>query len=240
MNPDGHSIAIFEKHYHHLRNLENRVFSDEIVLQLPYVNKGGHKNEWRLRAKSAQRFIKYLSKNKGLTNILEVGSGNGWFTHQMNLHSGAQVYGIEVNKLELAQAKRLFQNERTHFIEFDLNESIWPGPMPNWIVFNASIQYFADLSKILESCLNILSTGGEIHIIDSPFYAKENLKSAKIRSEIYFKNMNVPEMIQFYYHHSKDELASFKPQYLYSPAKFPMNRLFKDSPFPWVRITKNE
>jgi ubiquinone/menaquinone biosynthesis C-methylase UbiE len=240
MNSDGHSIKNFEKHYIHLRQLEKRVLSDEMVLLLPTVLAENHQNEWRLRAKSSQRFVKFLNKHKGLTNILEVGCGNGWFTHQMSLHSDAHIYGIEVNNVELEQAKRLFKNEHTHFMSFNLNESIWPGPTPNWIIFNASIQYFPVLSTILERCLALLPVGGQIHIIDSPFYSTETLESAKRRSEIYFKKMNVPEMEQYYHHHSLNELVAFMPQYLYKPLKFPMNRIFPDSPFPWIRITKNE
>lgn len=240
MNNDGHSIKNFEKHYLDLRKLEKRVLSDELVLQLPKINNDNHQREWKLRAKSCQRFINYLSKHEGLTNILEVGCGNGWFTHQMNLHTTAQIYGVEVNTLELEQAKRLFENKNTHFLEFNLSQSTWTGPIPNWIVFNASIQYFPDLTDILERCLKIIPTGGEIHIIDSPFYSKANVQSAKTRSEIYFREMNVPEMREFYYHHLIEELTTFKPTYLYKPSKFPINRLRKDSPFAWMRIRKDE
>jgi SAM-dependent methyltransferase len=238
MNKNRDFTASFEDAYLRLRKKEHRVIEDTDVLALPHLHHGPHQKEWRLRAKSARRFMHFLQKKSNLHTVVEIGCGNGWFTHLISKNTQALVYGTEVNKPELAQAHRLFGSEKTRFVEFNLATAQWPFERPDLIVFNASIQYFPSLPGILQQALLQLNLGGQVHIIDSPFYAPTELAAARERSASYFKNMGEGDMENFYFHHSVEDLQPFQPTYLYKPPPFPMNRIIKDSPFPWISITK--
>lgn len=242
MNSAKDSVNNFENAYLHLREKENRLMKDEDIKSLPYLKHGSHVNEWKLRAKTSERFTAFLRKKTSIQCILEIGCGNGWFTHQMSLNTKAVVFGTDVNKLELKQAHDFFANEKTQFREFNLVGSnirlLWKDALPDIIVFNASIQYFHNLSNVLSTALEFIKNNGEIHILDSPFYSGNELEPAQKRSAHYFEKMNVPEMKNHYFHHSKDDLAKFNPKFLYTSPLFPFNKVIKDSPFPWVCITK--
>jgi SAM-dependent methyltransferase len=238
MNKTRESQPSFEDAYLRLRKKEHRIIEDADVLHLPHLFHGPHQKEWKLRAKSANRFVHFLKSQQGLQTIVEIGCGNGWFTRMISENTPARVFGTEVNKQELEQANRLFGNDKTRFIEFNLATEKWTLGAPDLIVFNASIQYFPSLLEVLQQALWQLSNHGQIHIIDSPFYPQAHLNAARQRSANYFKDMGETNMEKFYFHHSIEELQTFKPQYLYKPHPFPLNRLIKDSPFPWVSITK--
>ena len=133
----------FEKIYVKVRSLENRIFDDELVKQLPSVPRtNNHHDEWNKRESTLNKFAKYLKPNH--KNILEIGCGNGWFSNAISNENNL-VIGLDVGKKELEQAVRCFASERLKFICCqDLN--LLPQNFFDLIIFNASIQYF-DLSK---------------------------------------------------------------------------------------------
>lgn len=93
MNKNRDSTTSFEDTYLRLRKKEHRVAEDADVLQLPYLLHGPHQKEWRLRAKSARRFMHFLQKKNNLHTIVEIGCGNGWFTHLISKNTQARVFG---------------------------------------------------------------------------------------------------------------------------------------------------
>lgn len=240
MNASKDPTDYFAVLYTKLRQKEGRLEEDTIVSQLPFITSGPLINEWKLRAKSAQRFVNYLQSQPHFRNILEVGCGNGWFSNFITKKTKTNVTGIDINKHELEQAKRVFKNnERLEFRIFDIYQSNWDGIQPDLIVFNASIQYFSNLNTIINKALATLKPGGQLHIIDSPFYSLTELDAAKQRSEAYFKGMDEPGMANFYFHHPKENLMQFDIKFLYQPRKFPINKFVKDSPFPWICISRS-
>ena len=53
----------FELKYIEARKKENRIYSDEEVKLLPYASANNpHKNEWKLRKRSLDRFNNYIYK----------------------------------------------------------------------------------------------------------------------------------------------------------------------------------
>src|SRR5687767_2559429 len=111
--PDG-----FEEQYIRLRQKEGRLYTDEVVRQLPFVSrKDPFYREWRMRAQSAYRLHQYLQKKKRPLKILEVGCGNGWLSHLLSGIPGAVVTGLDINRKELMQATRVFQKPTLCFIE---------------------------------------------------------------------------------------------------------------------------
>ncbi|HVY74969.1 MAG TPA: class I SAM-dependent methyltransferase [Puia sp.] len=231
--------SFFEKQYIGIRGMENRLYSDREVLLLPDIPPGHtHYFEWMLRKRSSEKLAAYLADKKKRLDILEVGCGNGWLSHGLSRIPGSNVTGIDINFTELQQAARVF-HEAGHlrFIYGDLRSGVLQNRQFDIIVFASAIQYFRSLSGILNQCLNHLSTGGEIHIIDSPLYQPAEIAAARKRTADYYDSLGYPEMNDYYFHHDLNELQRFQHKLLRDPGSL-MNRIRGKGGFYWVCIKK--
>jgi ubiquinone/menaquinone biosynthesis C-methylase UbiE len=146
------------------------------------------------------------------------------------------VAGIDINEAELKQAGRVFGDKNLQFIyggigSVDLIEF-------DQIIFAASIQYFSSLKEIIGMAMQKLNPHGEIHILDTHFYKKGEIKEAQQRTIDHFTELGFPEMSAFYFHHSIDELNSFPNEILYQPSFFQKKLFNSKNPFPWICIRK--
>ncbi|HEY2721011.1 MAG TPA: class I SAM-dependent methyltransferase [Chitinophagaceae bacterium] len=228
----------FEEQYISIRRRENRLYNDEQVKWLPNIHPSHpHYKEWLIREHSANKLIQYLAGKRKVLNILEVGCGNGWLAAQFSKISGSNVAGIDINQIELAQAKRVFDHiENVEFINCEITDAPICVEKFDVIIFAASVQYFSSLHKIIEQALRLLVPGGEIHIIDSFFYKATELEAARKRSAEYYDLLHSSEMAKHYFHHDIDELKSFKFKIFYNPDQI-INRFLKNKkPFHWICI----
>lgn len=237
----GHSRLreiLFEKKYIVIRSLENRLCTDEELIQLPETPDGHpHHREWEIRRHAASRLVRYLSGRKKALEILEVGCGNGWLTHHFADIPGTKVTGVDINFTELQQAARVFSNDpNLRFIHGDIRSGILGDRQFDYIVFAASIEYFPSFKKIIHFCLSSLRPAGEIHILDSPFYRPEQIDRARRQSQAYFASFGYPEMADYYYHHSLVDLRSFHHDLLHNPWSVRSRLLRAGNPHPWIRI----
>ena len=131
----------------------------------------------------------------------------------------------------------MFSDNRLWFCYLDVFADILRENSFSIVVMNASFQYFPHTEKIIERCLSLLQSGGELHIIDTPFYDREKCEAARQRSADYFQQQGFGLMSAHYYHHARDVLEAYSPHYLYDPTSLPEDEKGKDMPFPWVRIT---
>jgi len=238
-NSDTHIISgDFEKLYMQLREKEGRVYSDKEVVTLPDLYETHpHYSEWRMRKQSCQKLISYLHKQQTPLKILEVGCGNGWLAHQLADVPGSKVIGTDINFTELQQAAKVFKElPNLHFIYTDIESGLFEERQFDIIVFAASIQYFSSLNKIIGESMRLLKPNGEIHIIDSHFYSLTELNAAKQRSLLYYQSAGFPELADWYFHHSFDELRQFDYSTLYDPQSVFNRFLQNKNPFPWIRI----
>ncbi len=231
----------FSKTYYATRKREGRIYSDDVVKKLPIVEKNHlYSNEWKLREKSTRRILKYLTKKNRPLKVLDLGCGNGWFSHCMSKLSNTEVYAVDINIKELHQAARVFNKNNCTFIYGDIFQL--PVEFKNFdiITLNACVQYFADFHKLITTLTSILNSSGEIHIIDSPFYKEKALIKAKENSALYYKKIGIPSMKNHYFHHSYSVLKEYHYENLYTPKKNFIRGLFKlkDIPFPWIKINK--
>ena len=228
--------TVFSDLYIKVRKKENRFYSEAEIKELPNIQKE-HPNyaEWQLRKKSSNRFISYLKRKNKPLKILEIGCGNGWFSHLMSDVEKTQVTGLDVTIIELEQADKAFQKENLSFVYADLFENTELNDKKfDVIIFNSSLQYFENLKELFKIVSRLLSENGEIHIVDSPFYKDSEIEKAKQRTQIYYKNLGFPEMSKNYFHHGLANLGKHK--IIYNPFSF-LNHFRKDSPFYWVLIT---
>lgn len=227
----------FQKLYIAVREKECRLYTDEQVAQLPLIDSSHvHSGEWEVRKRSASRLLNRLGKKNRELTILETGCGNGWLCGRLGDLSGSRVTGIDINESELNQAKRVFRNRTNiHFRVGDIQGTPL-GEKFDIIIFAASIQYFPSFHLIVANAFSILNPGGEIHILDSPFYRVAEIKHAEQRTEIYYRSIGFGEMAKFYFHHSKDALENYHYKILYNPFR-PVNKLLRrKDPFPWICI----
>lgn len=229
----------FSKNYISVRKKENRILSDEEIKRLPFTKKNNpHAKEWQLRQKSTQRFLNYIKKKDAL-KILDIGCGNGWFTNAIaSVSKNNKIIGLDVNLTELEQAHRVFKKENIRFVCADIfkRKDLFKNSF-NIIVLNGTIQYFPNFKELIQVLTTFLELGGEIHIIDSPFYKLNEIELAKKRTIDYYTQLGFFEMSSYYFHHSIDNITNFES--LYTPKRKLLQKfLFKDTPFPWIRFIK--
>ncbi len=236
-------LVKFSPHYAddlHLREKEKRVLTIKEIKELPYINVNSSDYElWKIRQKNIERFIKYIKgKNKSL-RILDIGCGNGFFTYMLSKPNNV-VIGVDVNLTELKLAKEAFPEKNINWYYLDIIEEKLPEEKFDIITFCASFQYFNEPKKLLQICKSLLSSKGEIHIIDSPFYSEKEKHEARLRSLNHFKALNEERMLNYYHHNSYEVLNECNYSFKYKP-NYLLNKLLfkKDSPFPWIKIDGN-
>lgn len=232
----------FESVYLKVREKEKRIYSDEELIKLPFASKTNpHKKEWDLRTKSFLRFKNYIVSKKENINILDLGCGNGWFSGQLSKTFTNNFFCVDVNQGELKQGSKVYNSEKIKFIYADIFKADIPSAFFDIIIINAAVQYFPDLKILLGKLLNLIKENGEIHIIDSPIYTVNEAIQAKQRTRDYYLSLGFPEMSNNYYHHNWNEFRGFKYKLLYNPLsviKKLRQLIVKDSPFPWIKISK--
>lgn len=240
MNGTAHDIAPagFEKLYTALRQKEGRMYSDEELASLPQVGKHHpHYKEWLIRRHSCEALLDYIRKKDRVLNILEVGCGNGWLCAQLARLPNTDVTGIDVNKKELDQARRVFKDiPSLHFV---LGRPGTVEPALNkydMIIFAASIQYFTSLKQVISSAIENLALLGEVHIIDTAFYRPGEIHAAKQRSAAYFKSMGFAQMTEYYHHHTLADLDNLQYKILHDPNSWKNKLLMNKNPFYWITI----
>ena len=201
----------FEYNYIQLREKEFRILTDSQVGQLPFlsVDNPNHK-EWKIRQKTCNRFSNYLQNKNTNLSILDIGCGNGWFSNKMAKILNTEVLGVDINKLELEQARHVFKNNNLKFALCDIfQENTIFNNAFDIITLNASVQYFSDLKLLMQKLISFLKPNGEIHIMDSPFYQKDEIENARQRTIAYYTKLGFPKMSEYYFHHSVEDIHNF-------------------------------
>ena len=83
----------FENSYLEVRKKEGFVYLDDEVKNLPQLAKDNPQYKvWKQREQNADAFCSYI-KDRNLDNILEIGCGNGWFSHLIATNNEAEYMG---------------------------------------------------------------------------------------------------------------------------------------------------
>jgi len=233
----------FEDRYLKLREQEQRIYEKEALRNLPEVPPySPYFQEWKIRGKSAENVASYLNTRPNVTNILEIGCGNGWLSNFLARRGDFNIVGLDVNSLELKQASQAFSaSQNVQFVYGNIFDALFIGRSFDVVILAASIQYFKDVERLFNRIFELLKKDGEIHIFDSPIYQVGQVPAARSRSVAYFNSLGHPEMSNYYFHHSFDMLDKFKFEIMYDPSLL-KNRILRKwfvnamSPFPWLRI----
>lgn len=231
------TVNDFGRLYLAIREREKRVYTDAEVSRLPDIDwLHPHYAEWQTRKRSASRLIDYLQKKQRPLNILEVGCGNGWLAAKMADIPGVKVTGMDINHIEINQAERVFKMDNLKFKHEPFHADSLRGELFDMIIFAAVLPYFASIKSTLKLALSHLKPGGELHILDTPFYTAEEAGPARERCIAYYNQMGFPEMSRQYFHHTIHALEGFNCRVLFNPRSL-LNRLMKKDRFQWICIT---
>lgn len=168
----------WERAYAELREREGR--SDpEALLTRPYLTKGPLAAQWRIRARTYDRFVAAvlapLERTTGRPlSILDLGAGDGWLAARM-AGRGHRAVALDV-RLDavdgLAAGALLARRSARRFGRVAASFEALPvsGAAFDLAVFNASIHYAADLFPVLsEACRAVRRGGG------SPFSTRRSI-----------------------------------------------------------------
>lgn len=121
---------------------------------------------------------------------MDIGCGNGWFSNILSKIENSKVGGLDINPIELEQADRVFKKENLQFYYGDIFQIKEFEKQFDAITLNACVQYFPNFKLLLDKLKSFSTPGGEIHIIDSPFYKNEEISNAKERTYKYFQALD--------------------------------------------------
>lgn len=184
-------LRAFRRAYAEHRAREGRG-REEDLLALPWLRHGPLVAQWRVRARTFDRFLRRLVRpmarraGRPLT-VLDLGAGNGWLCHRVQ-RMGHRAVALDfrtdaVDGLGAArgyadQLPALFLRVAASFEALPLA----PG-FADLAVFNASLHYAVDLRAALEDAVRVLAPGGRVAILDSPFYRTAAAGEAMVRDK---------------------------------------------------------
>jgi len=250
--PARSGVDGFVDAYLRAREREQWLVADERVRSLPYPPRDDvHAAEWRRRADSARRLTHYLGAIDRPLAVWELGCGNGWLSARMAVLEHVEVVGVDVNVVELEQARRVFGGRpRLRFREGDacrggrLVDDLADGETavrpPDVIVLASVLQYIEDPNQLLRDLLQAVPQA-EIHVLDTPIHRAADVAAARARTQRHYVSVGVEEMATHYFHHDGTVVAGLPHTVLYrpdTPWRAVERRVLRRSrsPFPWVRI----
>jgi len=170
----------FRRAYAEHRAQEGRALDDESLRTLPYLNTGPLVRQWTVRARTFdvfhRRIVTPMARAKrGPLNVADLGAGNGWLSYRMAL-SGHRATAIDTRDDAvdgLGAAAKLSADVSFECVVAPFEHLPFARSAFDIAVFNASLHYAQDLSRVLNEAARVTRSGGVVAILDSPFYKRE-------------------------------------------------------------------
>lgn len=175
------ALELFASEYARHRAAEGRGYTGEQLLQLPYLRSGPHAAQWGTRACTFDAFMARVLRPEAerlrrSLDVIDLGAGNGWLSYRVALEGHhAITLDIRDDTIDGLGASGPFRR-RAASMECII-ASFDAVPLESGSVdialFNASLHYATDLGAVLCEARRIVRSGGQIAILDSPFYRRE-------------------------------------------------------------------
>lgn len=187
------SRSRFATAYARLREAEGRGSGGEReLLSLPYLTEGPMASQWVIRSRTYDAFVKRVvtpmaRQSSSPLRILDLGAGNGWLSYRMTQlgHSALAVdfRTDEVDGLGAATPYHhhlglMFGRLCASFDALPVRRRLF-----DIALFNASLHYAEDLSRVLSEVLRVVVPQGRIAILDSPFYGRPETGEAMVNEK---------------------------------------------------------
>jgi SAM-dependent methyltransferase len=169
----------FRRDYGAHRAAEGRGYSGEELLALPYLTRGRWAKQWSVRARSFDAFVARvvvpLRRAAGRPlQVIDLGAGNGWLSYRLAL-GGDACTAIDIRDDDvdgLGAAAALQRHAPFACLPASFDALPVADGVADIAVFNAALHYSTDLAATLREAKRAVRSGGEIVILDSPFYAR--------------------------------------------------------------------
>ena len=176
--------------YAALRSLEGRGASEAERLALPFVTSGPLASQWRIRARTFNRFVDAVlapmerAAGRPLV-LLDLGAGDGWLSARM-AERGHRAVALDarVDAVDGLAAARVFtRRATTAFGRVAARFEAIPVAAASFdlALYNASLHYATDLGRALADARRVVRPGGSVVILDSPFYRTAEAGEAMLR-----------------------------------------------------------
>jgi SAM-dependent methyltransferase len=155
--------------------------ADEL-LALPYIEHGSLAAQWRVRARTYERFLRTVLNSRAdevgdrPLHILDLGAGNGWLCYRLcrlGQHAVAldwrsdTVDGLGATAAYGPHLPQLFPRVAAPFDALPFRHGTF-----DIAVFNASLHYCTDLHATIAEATRVMQPGGRVAVLDSPFYRR--------------------------------------------------------------------
>lgn len=172
--------AHFIDDYERIRAAEGRGSNnEEFYLSLPYKDTTGrNRNQWKIRSRSydaLQRCV--IRKMAPESHILDLGAGNCWMSFRLSL-AGHRVCAVDLltNRNDGLAAAVHFRSHLPADVprfQAELRNLPFSSDQFDAAIFNASFHYSEDYEETLTEVLRCLKSGGQLIIMDTPWYSSE-------------------------------------------------------------------
>jgi SAM-dependent methyltransferase len=175
------ALETFASEYARHRAQEGRGYSGETLLALPYVRSGPHAAQWAIRARTFEAFMERVLRPSAARlgrslDVLDLGAGNGWLSYRVALE-GHYAIAVDIRNDAVdglgAAEPFLRRAPRMERLVAPFEAVPLPAASADIVLFNASIHYATNLSAVLAEAHRLTCPGGQIAILDSPFYVHE-------------------------------------------------------------------
>ncbi len=117
-------------------------------------------------------------------NVLDLGAANGWLCYRV-VREGHRAVALDVRTdavdgLAAGNAYRAYVSPMFHRIAASFDSLPIAAQVFDIVVFNASLHYAFDLHTVIGEAQRAAMRGGQIAILDSPFYASESPGEAMV------------------------------------------------------------
>lgn len=175
------ALSAFAVEYARHRAREGRGYPGESVLQLPYLASGPHSDQWAVRVRTFEAFMARVlyplaAQSRCPLTVLDLGAGNGWLSYRLALE-GHRAIALDIRDDDVdglgAAAPFLGRAPSMRCIVAPFDAVPLPDASADIALFNASLHYATDLRVVLREAERVTRPGGQIAILDSPFYRRE-------------------------------------------------------------------
>ncbi len=203
MTEESSPFARWLAAYALLRQREGRGGDEAARLSLPYVTTGPVAVQWRIRARTYDRFVGSvlvpLEREAGRPlSILDLGAGDGWLAARM-VARGHRALAVDVrlDAVDGLAAGALFARRTPRgFARAAASFDALPARTAacDLAVFNASLHYAADLHRVLSEARRVVRGGGRIALLDSPFYGSAEAGEAMVAEKDRRTRESLPDL----------------------------------------------
>lgn len=196
------ALERFRSEYAEHRSREGRAHRGAELRSLPYLTSGPLARQWAVRARTFEVFLRNvvtpLEGDRGL-DVLDLGAGNGWLSYRL-ARRGHRCTAVDLRKDSvdgLGAAEELWRLAPFACLVSSFEDLPLPDRSFDLAVFNASLHYAGDLARAIAEARRCLRPGGQIAILDSPFYRQDGDGEAMIEAKRQTAGLAAIDCIEF-------------------------------------------